>query len=99
MHTVLTRAEVHGLNRQTADHLLNLIERQTIDAVHIAVAERAGKIAFVCQSEAKRKTSVAGFVSFLSRPPFTHHHNNARGYRRASNASTPHLRPATEVFR
>jgi len=41
VHAILTRAEIHRLDRQPIEHRSNLLEVETIDAGRVAIAERA----------------------------------------------------------
>ena len=60
MHTVLTCAQIHRANGQPLHHGFHLIERKTVGANWIAVAESARQIALVGQSESEAKSRHQG---------------------------------------
>src|SRR5262245_57652480 len=95
MHAILARTEVNRVDRQTVHHLLNLIQREAIDTIWVAIAKRAGKIALVCKSQAKCKGF--GLITLLHESAAHSHQSRDRGYLRASRASIPHLRPAAPI--
>src|SRR6202158_5315066 len=58
MHAVLPGAEIHRPYGQAFHDCLHLIQGETIRASRIAVAEGAGKIAFVGEPEPERNTII-----------------------------------------
>src|SRR6266704_1734320 len=58
MHAVLTGAEIHRSYGQAFHDCLHLIQRETIRASWIAVAEAAGEITLVGKAEPERNTSI-----------------------------------------
>src|SRR5262249_13184608 len=53
MHSVFTCAQVHGPNGKTLHHGFDLVERQAVRPRGIAVAKRAGQIAFIGKPESE----------------------------------------------
>ncbi len=58
MHAVLAGAEIHRPYGQAFHHGLHLIQRKTIRASRIAVAEGAGQITLVGEPEPERNTGI-----------------------------------------
>src|SRR5215470_2744394 len=58
MHAVLTGPKIHRANGQAFHDCLDLIHGETIGTSWIAVAESAGEITLVGESESQRDTSV-----------------------------------------
>ncbi len=56
VHRIFARSEIDGPNRKTRHRGLHLFEAQAVDARRIAVAKRAGEVAFVGQAESDCKT-------------------------------------------
>src|ERR1700751_93693 len=54
MHSVLARSQIHGANRKAFHHRLDLIQRETVGASGVAVAEGTREIALVGEPEPKR---------------------------------------------
>src|SRR5205814_4836497 len=54
MHAVLAGAQIHGTNWQSFHNGFHLIQRETISAGWISIAEGAGEVAFVGEPETQR---------------------------------------------
>ena len=58
MHAVLARPQIHRTDGQPLHDPLDLIQGEPVHATRIAVAEGAGEIAFVGESEPERDTGI-----------------------------------------
>ena len=66
MKSVLTGPKVHRSNRDIFADTPNVIERKTIGPACIAIAMRAGEIAFIGEPKPDRETFAAGFLHHLA---------------------------------
>src|SRR5262249_2565383 len=60
MHPVLARAQIYGADGKVFGECLDLVERETVRAVRIAVAEGALKVALIREPKPERDAA-AGF--------------------------------------
>src|SRR5215469_15770602 len=58
MHPVLARAQIHGADRQPFHNRPNLIQRETVGARGIAIAESALEVALIGEPEPERDPDV-----------------------------------------
>src|SRR5579864_9126131 len=66
MKSVLAGPKVHRSNRNIFADAPDVIERQTIDPICIAIAMSTGEIALVGEPKADRKTIAAGLLHHLA---------------------------------